>query len=54
MALLLLLLLLLLLQALNYIEKDQSGGRRLTKVGQQALDQIASAVAAKKEEEGDE
>lgn len=33
------------LQSLKYVTKDSNGGRKITKEGQTALDQIAASVA---------
>ena len=38
-------------QGLKYVTKDENGGRRITKEGQTALDQIAASVANREEDE---
>lgn len=38
-------------QGLKYVSKDENGGRRITKEGQTALDQIAASVANREDDE---
>lgn len=38
-------------QGLKYVTKDENGGRRITKEGQTALDQIAASVANREDDE---